>query len=47
MANTYGMVSYEILYKCEVVLFIFTNCRNFRIGAVVSETAFSLAIMVE
>ena len=42
--NNYRVVSYEILYKYEVLFLIFTNGRRFKKGAVVSGTAFFILI---
>ena len=37
--NNYRVVSYEILYKYEVLLLIFSKCRRFKKGAVFSGIA--------
>ncbi len=40
VSSGYWMVSYEVLFKYEVLLLIFTNCDRFEKEAVVSGTAY-------
>ncbi len=40
VSNGYWMVSYEVLFKYEVLWLNFTNCDIFEKGAVVSGTAY-------